>query len=986
MFRKSKVGTAVAVLVGGSLFATAMPLLAQSGERVEITGSRIRSIAAESPSPVQIIGSAEIEASGAVNLQELLLKNPTFGTPAISRTNSNFSTASAGVATVDLRNLGTARTLVLVNGRRFVSGVPGSSAVDFNSIPTDFIERIEILTGGASSTYGSDAVAGVVNVILKRGFTGLSLDASIGQSAEGDDDKRKFSITFGSNSENGRGNVMGHLAYSKQGAVFSRDRERSAVDQASTGAFVTGDGDQFFEVTRPFFSSFTPQGRIFYSIPNPAFDPGLPVGPSNQRLLARNGTFQPDGTFGPYVGSRDGFNRSAFRTIAIPTERFLFAGKGEYNLTDNATTWFEGTYASTQTKTDLEPFPLDSSGSTGIYPASAGRIPVDFMVGGVLLTNPTVPSAVLSLLTDRDGDGARDYNFTRRLSEVGNRGNVADRDTFRIATGVKGTIANAWDYDAYIAYGATKESQVGGGQVNVLNFRNALEAIPDVDDVNGNGSTTDAICRDAQARAQGCVPISIFGLGAISPAAAKYIDAPSLLATFTSQRLFGGTISGQPLRLPAGPLGVAVGAEHREEFSRSEFDSLQQAGLNAGNAIPRTEGKFSVTEYFAEARVPLLKDLPGIKALALNAAVRSGDYSTVGSTVSWNAGLEWSPVSDVKVRVTSSVSTRAPNINELFSPPSQTFPTGLSDPCDGVTATSTEPQAARCRAEPGVAANIAANGAFTLVQADLQGISGFDRGNPDLLDEKGKSLTVGLTFTPRAINGLALTVDYFRIEIDDAIVSTPRQFILNQCYAGGNEALCGFITRRVEQEGASSPGSLDLIDSAVTNSGGLYTEGVDLTVSYATTLGPGRFAGRLAYTNVIKGYTVPLPGSDQDPFAGEVGASKHKASLSLSYNVGPFGIASQTTYIGKASLDNTFLADYGYEAGAYGVGAKVYNDFQFTYTYKKAQFYLGIDNAFDTKPPMLITGLPGNVTGAETDASTYDAIGRRYYLGVRMAF
>lgn len=992
-FKKTKVCTAVLALVGGAL---ALPLVVQAqtaaeaaaptGQRIEITGSRIRSIAAESASPIQIIGSAEIEASGAINLQELLLKNPTFGTPAISRTNSNFSTASAGVSTVDLRNLGTARTLVLVNGRRFVAGVPGDSAVDFNSIPTDFIERIEILTGGASSTYGSDAVAGVVNVILKRGFTGLSLDASIGQSEEGDDKKDKFSITFGSNSENGRGSVMGHLAYSKQGAVFSRDRERSAVDQASTGAFITGDGDEFFDITRPFFSSFTPQGRVFYSIPNPSFDPALPISATNPVRVARNGTFQRDGSFGPYVGSRDGFNRSAFRTIAIPTERFLFAGKGDYNLTDNATAWFEGTYSATQTKTELEPFPLDSSGSTGIYPASGGRIPVEFMVNGAMVTNPTVPAPVLSLLTDRDGDGARDYNFTRRLVEVGNRGNVADRDTFRVATGVKGTIANTWDYDAYIAYGATKESQVGGGQVNVLNFRNALEAIPDANDVNGNGSTTDAICRDAQARAQGCVPISIFGYNAISAAAAKYIDAPSLLATFTSQRLYGGTISGQPFELPAGPLGIAVGVEHREEFSRSEFDSLQQAGLNAGNAIPRTEGKFSVNEFFVETRVPLLKGLPGVKSLDLSAAVRSGDYSTVGSTLSWNAGLEWSPIDDVKVRATSSVSTRAPNINELFQPPSQTFPTGLSDPCDGVTATSTEAQAARCRAEPGVAANIAANGRFTLVQADLQGISGFDRGNRDLIDEKGRSLTVGLTFTPRAISGLALTVDYFRIEIDDAIVSTPRQFILNQCYAGGNEALCGFITRRTEQEGASSPGSLDLIDSAVTNSGGLYTEGVDLTASYAANVGPGRLAGRLSYTHVMKGYEVPLPGSDQDPFAGEVGASKHKASLGLTYNFGPFGIASQITYIGKASLDNTFLADYGYEPGSYGVAAKTYTDFQFTYQHKKAQFYLGIDNAFDTKSPLLITGLPGNTTGAETDAGTYDAIGRRYYVGVRMSF
>lgn len=980
-FKKTKVCTAVLTLVSGAL---ALPAVVQaqvaaesaapSAQRIEVTGSRIRSIAAESASPIQIIGSAEIEASGAVNLQEILLKNPTFGTPAISRTNSNFSTASAGVSLVDLRNLGTARTLVLVNGRRFVSGVPGSQAVDFNTIPADFIERIEILTGGASSTYGSDAVAGVVNVILKRNFSGLALDMSKGQSAEGDDMKDKFSITFGANSENGRGNLMGHLAYSKQGAVFSRDRERSAVDQASTGAFFTGDGDEFFDITRPFFSSFAPQGRFF---------PTAGTGGSRTFDAAGNlKAFSTNGPAGDGVGA-DGFNRSAFRTIAIPTERFLFAGKGEYNLTESASAWFEGTYASSQTITELEPFPLDAA---GIYPAGA-RVPAEFNVGGTVVRNPVIPQALFDILTDTNADGLKDYGFTRRLSEVGNRGNVADRDTFRVATGVKGTLFDKWDYDAYVAYGATKESQVSGGQVNVLNFRNALESVPDVNDVNGNGSTTDAICLDEQARAQGCVPLNIFGFNSISPAAAQYIAAPGLLATFTSQRLYGGSISGEPIELPAGPLGVAAGYEHREEFSRSEFDPLQQAGLNAGNAIPRTEGAFSVSEFFVETRVPLLKDLPGIKSLGLTAAVRSGEYSTVGSTLSWNAGLEWKPTADIKVRATSSVSTRAPNIDELFSPPSQTFPTGLTDPCTGVTATSTTPASATCRANSGVAANIAANGGvFTLTQADQQGISGFNRGNPDLFDEKGKSLTVGMTFTPQAISGLALTVDYFRIEIEDAIVSTPRQFILTQCYQAGNPSFCNFVTRRANPEGANSAGSISFIDSAVTNSGGLYTEGVDLTAAYAANVGPGRLSTRLAYTYVDKGYVVPLPGSDQDPFAGEVGASKHKASLGITYNFGAFGIASTTTYIGKASLDNTFLADYGYEPGTYGVGAKVYNDFQFTYQYKTAQFYLGIDNAFDTKSPLLITGLPGNTTGAETDAGTYDAIGRRYYVGVRMSF
>lgn len=972
-------GLALTLMAAQSVYAqqAAAPQVTEKVERLEVTGSRIRSISADSASPLQVITSADIAASGATNVQELLLKNPTMGTPTISRTNSNFSTASAGVSTIDLRNLGTQRTLVLVNGRRYVAGVPGDSAVDLNTIPTAFIERIELLTGGASSTYGSDAVAGVVNIIMKRDFEGVAFDGQYGESEKSDDKKHKFDLTFGTSGAGGKANLMGHIGYSKQGAVYSRDRERSAVDQASTGAFVTGEPADLFNITRPFFSSFAPQGRFFPR-----------AGTGGSRTFDAQGNLIPFSTNGPLgdgVGAT-GFNRSAFRTIAIPTERYLFAGKGDYALSENHNAFFEGTYASTKTTTVLEPFPLSS---VDIFPATAGKVAAEFMVNGVVRRNPLVPTALYNILTDSDGDGLRDYGFTRRLSEVGNRGNVADRDTFRIATGFKGTLAKTWDYDAFVAYGSTKESQVSSGQVNVLNFRSALEAVPDVDDVNGNGNRTEAVCRDANAREQGCVPINVFGFNSISPAALRYVTAPGLLATFTSQKLWGATITGQPFTLPGGPLGVAGGFEYRKEFSRSEFDPLQQAGLNAGNAIPRTEGSFDVKEAFAEVRVPLLKNQPFAKSLSLTAAVRAGDYSTVGNTLSWNAGLEWGPTSDLKLRATSAVSTRAPNINELFSPPSQDFPTGLVDPCIGVTATSTTPSSAACRAAAGVSANIAdSGGRFTQTQADQQGISGFNRGNPNLGEEKGRSQTVGMVFTPTSVpllKNVAFTVDYFNIKIKDAIVSTPRQFILDQCY-GGNASFCQFITRRAVSSGPNSAGSLSFIDSAVTNSGDYVTEGIDLTVAYSDKVGPGRLNARLAWTHLLEGYLTPLPGAPRDPFMGEIGAPKDKVSLTLGYNWGAWGITSQTTFIGKSSLDDTFLAGFDVAPGSVGVGSKVYNDFQFTFTARKTQLYLGIDNAFGTKPPPIISGLPGNDTGAETDAGTYDAIGRRYYAGVRINF
>ena len=966
MFKKSKISTGVLLALGGAL---AMPVYAQSTDRVEITGSRIRSLNADSPSPVQVLSAEDIAQSGAVNLQELLLKNPVLGTPAISRTNSNFSTSSAGVAVVDLRNLGTARTLVLVNGRRHVAGIPGESAVDLNTIPTDFIERVEILTGGASATYGSDAVAGVVNIILKKNFNGLTVEFEKGQSAKSDDKRDVFSLTMGANGADGKSNIMAHIGYTKQGAVFSN--KRAPTDDIST-AFLTGDPADMFNFTTPFFSSYAPQGRFFVGNTSRTYD-----AQGNEVAWTTNGNATTPAR---------GFNRQAQRTIAIPVERYLFASKGELAFTENHSAFLEATYAQSQTRTQLEPFPFDSLAT---HPSTGGQVPAEILVNGVLTPNPLIPASLLAQMTDTDGDGVRDYFFTRRLSEVGNRGNNAERDTFRVITGAKGTLFGNWDYETFIGYGATKESQVSSGQVNVLNFKYALEAVPDVNDVDGDGDTTEAICSNADARAQNCVPVNVFGFNSISPAAFNYIQAPSLLSTFTSQKLAGANFRGDLFKLPAGPLSIAGGFEWREEYARSEFDPLQQAGLNAGNAIPRTEGEFDVTDGYLEARIPLVKDAPFAKSLALSGAVRSGKYSTVGNTTSWTAALEWSPVSDIRVRATQALAVRAPNINELYSPPSQTFPS-VTDPCVGVTATSVGQYDVACRANPGVAANIAANGSFTLSQADLQGTSGFDRGNPNLKQEEGNSTTIGIVFTPTSIPALRnfnFSLDYFKIKIDDAIVSTPRDFILQQCY-GGDASFCQFVTRRAAAQGPNSAGSLSFVDSAVTNSGGLFTEGFDITAGYADKLGPGRFNSRLAYTRVNKGYVIPLRGSDPDNFAGEVGAAKDKFELRLGYSLGAFGLQTTTTYIGKSSLDDQLLLSFGAEPGSITVPAKTYVDFQVTYTYQKAQFFFGMDNAFDTKAPRFDTNglITGGITGAGTASDVYDAIGQRYYAGLRFQF
>jgi outer membrane receptor protein involved in Fe transport len=926
-----------------------------------------------------------------------LLQNPAFGSPAISRTNSNFSTSSAGVATVDLRNLGTERTLVLVNGRRFVAGIPGESAVDLNTIPQQFIERVEILTGGASSVYGSDAVAGVVNIIYKKDFEGVELEGQYGGSRLGDNHQTEVGLTMGTSTADGRGNIMVHAGYTDQGAVYARDRDRSKTDQFSYGYYYYS-ADELFKPLRPFYSSYTPQGLFFTDNANFTYSPDNVLEDS----------FDTNGRGG---GPARGFNRNSKRLIAIPIERYLFAVQGNYEYAEGHSAFIEGTYASSQSITDLEPFPLDSS---SIYPVDS-LMPLETFYEGAMRKNPLVPQEIYDAAGDDSAtpDGRRDLAFRRRLSEIGNRGNKADRDTFRVVGGFQGDLpfGEDWKYEAFYAYGQTKEAQVSGGQVNVINFRYALEGVPDVTDIDGDGDTSEAICANADARAEGCVPISIFGHNSITPAAAAYVNAPTLLDTFTSQKLAGLNFTGSVIDLPAGPLGVAIGAEYRDEYARSEFDPLAQAGLNGGNAIPRTEGSFDVMEEYIEVNVPILADLPFADQLSLRAAYRFSDYETVGNTDSWNVGLEWAPIPQVRFRAIRALSTRAPNINELFSPPSQTFPSGLVDPCLGVTATSGGAVAEACRADPGVLANINANGQFTLNQADIQGISGFDAGNPDLGEEEGKSWTIGVVLTPDNwdwARNFSMTIDYSKIEIAQAIVDTPRQFILDQCY-GGDPSLCQFITRRPQQVGGNSAGSLQFINTGPTNSGGLFSEGVDVGVNYAKDLADwnlaGRFNGRLAYAHVIDGYVIPLPGADKDRFAGELGGAKDRFNLALGYDIGDFSFTWRTTYIGESALDDQFLRSFRNTPGCVanaaechdkvtlglGVGSWMYHDVQVSWSPgDKYEVYIGATNVFDKDPPPIITGLPtsilGNNTGTETDTGVYDAIGAQYYGGVRVKF
>jgi len=962
-------------------------------ETIVVTGSRIASPNITSLAPIQVIGEQEINQAGAVNIQEVLQQNPAFGSPTFSTTTTTFATSGTGIASIDLRQLGPNRTLVLINNRRVVGGFQNSPIVDLNDIPTQFLERVDVLTGGQSALYGSDAVAGVVNFIYKRNYEGLLLEGQYGLTEKGDYQRYQLSATAGGNFMDGRGNIMVHVGYSKDAGLFSRERAVDRVDNQDLCNLeaVSGlqcDPNDYGTAVTPFFSSYTPQGRFFAGAGDFTFGPDGELQP----CFTTNGTACSndlgDGT-GP-----NGFNRQAFRTLSTPISRYLFAERSRFDITNNISFITEATYAKVHAFNEEEPFALDSANIT-----PTGLIPIQLTAGGPC--NPFVPAAICDAATDYDGDGLKDIGFRRRLSDagIGVRTNDVNRNFFRIVAGLEGNLLNErFHWDIAYNYGSTNEQQHSTGQVNVLNFFNALQAIqetPATGDLNLNGVIGDIVCANPIARGQGCVPINIFGVDSITPAMAAYVNADSQHAFRQTQQVWDANISGSILDLPAGPLGVALGAEYRKESSSEDWDALTNAGLNGGNALPDTRGSFDVKEAYAEVNVPVLKDLPFANQLSFRAAGRISDYSTIGSTKTWEIGGDYAPIPDIRFRATLAKAVRAPNIGELFTGPSQTFPTGLQDPCSGIGPTGGGALGDRCRAGPGVLANIALNGTFTQTQTDIQGVSGFNIGNPNLGPESGRTFTAGVVLAPRSIaplRNLSLSVDYWRINVADAIVGPTRQNILNRCYIVGDPVYCSFITRTPVPLGGLSPGALRFINSVLINASTLKRSGIDTVLQYRTGLGtfmgsPLNVNARVAYTHLLKGFVVEVPGDTPNRVAGEIGTPRDKFTTTLGLDNRVWGLSLTGTYIGKSYEDDRYLAALNLGDKAISIKPYFYLDGQVRFTpVKNYEFFVGVDNVLNTQPPNILSGSIFNVTGSNTDSAVYDVFGRRYYAGVRLRY
>ena len=972
------VASAASVALGIALAAPAQAQGAAEAAQEDViivTGSRIPRPELQAATPVVVMGAAQIRGQGITNVSDLIQKLPQAGIPNLSKTNSNFSITGNGISTINLRNLGSARSLVLVNGRRFVPGFAGTSIVDINDIPADFVERIEIVTGGASAIYGSDAIAGVVNFVLKDKIEGLTARAQYGISSRGDSRNYGASLTGGlSFGSDDRGSIIANFTYDRDYGLLSRDRAISSQDCR----FTCGPES---------YSSFPSQGRFVL------------IGDSPNILTAASGaptnmfTFNPDNSVENGFPVGYGFNRNSQRRISTPLERYLGAVSAKYDLTDGVTAFFEGTYAKVKSSSRIEANP---------FGAGEG-IPAARLSYGYSVDNPFIPASIAAAIAARnsDGDPANDISsisIARRQNEIFTSSNQVSRDTFRVAGGLRGDIGSKWHWDVSGVYGQLKD-HTATQDVELAKYGFALDAIRD-----GTGAI---VCRDPAARAAGCVPINLFGYNTASAAASHYVrsELPRTDDVKTTQFVATATVSGTPFTLPYGDLRVSAGGEYRREKSVDNWDALTNAGLNSGNQTPDTVGRYSVKELFGEVDLPLLADLPFVNSLSLQGAVRYSKYSTVGSVFSWNAGGEYSPVAGLRLRGNYAIANRAPNISELFSAASETFEP-VQDPCDGLTSATADAFSAACRQIPAVQAAIANGGTFRYGLADLQSINGFNGGNVNLKEEKGKTLTLGAVLQPGFLRGFSLTADYFDIRVSNAIGNVLRSTSIQQCLLTALPQFCDNVIRD------PATGYILTVNSQKINVAKLKTRGVDVNLQYIRALGlwpNDRVALNLLYTRTLEFKFQSDPSAPIDSGLGNIEYGevfKHKINATLDYQAGPVSLNWTTTYLSK--MVNTPESEFNTAGtlaaliGIFGltpeqaqravshnrIKARLYHDVQLRVRAgpdERFELFFGINNLFDRKPPMLEDGLfYGVIQGTTTAADVYDPFGRRFYAGVQV--
>lgn len=942
---------------------------------IVVTGSRIRVTPGfDTPNPVVSIGAETIQASGTTNLTDFLTGYPALQGSSTSADNSGSGAGIGftGLNLLNLRNLGTERTLVLVDGRRHVAGVPGSAAIDINTIPNDLVERVEVLTGGASAIYGADGVTGVVNFILKKDFEGITARAQAGISEHGDAGQRFLTVTAGKNFAGGRGNVALSYEYGIDDRLETRDRP-SLRGTRATGFFLNPDDPEnqggYTGGPSNGIPDNVPLSNIRYFDTNREGGIDIDQDGFPDYIVGAGGVVQAfdAGTFVPNFYQQGGNATlvSDYGNDLLPkVERHVFNALAHFDVSDAVTIFAEGKYANIRSFSLAQP--------TFDYYL---LIPDD---------NPYIPASLRPAIA---AEGLGGVLVNRDNFDFGQRGEDIRRETWRGVIGVRGELSSHLNYEASYTYGRT---DVRARYVNDILDDRFYAAIDAVQGPNGPTCRVNVdptwtpnqpynYTREEYAPTTftpgQCVPINLFGENKNSQAALDWILTDTVDNSRIEQHVASAYLSGDLggiFTLPGGAVGFSVGAEYRKEKSSFTPDPLAAQGLTFTNALTNDTGEYDVKEIFGELRVPLLKDRI-VHRLEVGGAVRYSDYSTIGTTTSWKVDGSFAPIRDITFTGTYSKAVRAPNIGELFSGNSQTFEF-ITDPCNAnELQNGTQYRAANCQTLL-ASLGVANPGGFSDPRST--NIPGFQGGNRNLSEEEATTWTAGAIIQPSFVPGLSLRADWYDIKLKNAINTvTPEQ--LAQLCVDQPDLNNGFCSGIVRNNGGANPGLITSFTVTPQNVAQFSTAGLDVNFNYRLrTASVGTFNLSVVGNYLDRLEFVGTPGADVTNSRGEAFAPKYTVNADLTWQNGGL-----TLNYGILWFSKTLRFTNQEVAGNPDIVAP-------EYMYLKERWQHDIYASYDVNDQFQIYGGVRNLWGQRPDIGTntypVDSIGRFGFVGARM--
>lgn len=983
-FHNKKLTTAVrAALVIGSLVMTgsvfaqdansattdqATPEKAKELKTVMVTGSRIRQVDIETSQPVFVVDRAEIQKQGFNTVEDILQNIPAMGAVSLGRADQNNADSTLGGQFVNLRGLGTARTLVLVNGRRWVPSLGGGT--DVSTIPASIIDRVEVLKDGASAIYGSDAIAGVVNIITRQNFNGAEANVYLGQYGQRDGKTNQYDITLGSSGD--KSSVIFNASYSKQDAVWARDRSWSKYPKGSRHPTSS-------------LSGYGPWGWIDVDGGGSTED-----GPADDLYNLKPGG-DPRNFADYQPGTRDpGYNFANDMLLLAPMTRKSLYTQGRYDFNDNVSFHAAASYDERSADSQMAGFPLGVGEFDSGASLASTAFGASFPVSKDSYYNPLGSStdagrAYQGYTWNEDGErvavsGPQNLSVGRRMAEIP-RSTNNNVKTYHFDGGFEGYFTlgeHDWSWDVGYNYSQLDGTMTGTGDLNMLNVQKAVgPSFMDTDGVVKCGTQGDVIAD--------CVPLNMFAeRGQIDQAALDYINLRTQRTFQQKLQSYTANISGGIFNLPAGEVSIAAGYEYDKFSGFDHPDSFVNAGFSSGNQILPTGGGYDVNEGYLELMVPVLRDLPGVQELTLDGATRYSKYSNFGSTTNSKLGFKWKPINDLMVRGNWGQGFRAPTISDLYGGATDDYG-NVSDRCDTVAgpAGSRSDVAANCAAA-GVPANFSQYQDYG-AQPRLPWKTG---ANVNTQPETSTTKTLGLVYSPSYLSNLSLSLDWYDIKIENIITSMDSQTVIDQCYLYGEQSFCADIERNPATH------QLVYVKEGTGNYGWLRQQGYDLGARYNV---PETSVGSFV-VHVDASYISKLEQQllSSQPVSGGIGEGttwRTRSTAGVDWSMGDFGASWNIRYFSGTAETCTFNTSGGPECndpeyvdpvnGATPMnrmGATTYHDIQVRYQAPwNGTISLGVNNLFNKNAPIFYT------SGQLNNDSSYDS-GRFLYLRYNQKF